>query len=363
MAGTIRKRGNSYQILLSFTDPETHKTVQFSATRRTKAEADRALAELVIRRDERKLVRSGTTFRQLVERHLAHIEDIGQLTPSTVIKHRSQLREGGRIMRAFGDMKLVDITPYHIDRFLADNADLTSNTRIACVTLIGSLFKRAEKWRLHPGPSPTLNADRLKRPDTRIELISEAEGQRLLECADAHSPFMGAVVRVAIATGMRHGELAALKWSDVNWDKRLIAVERTVKGQRKESDDRSVGPVKNGKPRTFGVSKTVMEVLRNWRVEQGGGEFVFAGPGGNATSSYHAITDRWGEVRLMAGLKRVRLHDLRHLNATMSLNAGHAPQVVAGRLGNNPAVLLSTYAHVTRDADMDAAEVMDEWLK
>jgi integrase len=58
------------------------------------------------------------------------------------------------------------------------------------------------------------------------------------------------------------------------------------------------------------------------------------------------------------GLRRIRLHDMRHTAATLMLQAGVAPVVVAGILGHSPAVLLSTYAHALPNAKRDAVDVL-----
>jgi hypothetical protein len=59
-----------------------------------------------------------------------------------------------------------------------------------------------------------------------------------------------------------------------------------------------------------------------------------------------------------AGLRRIRLHDVRHSAATLLLQAGIPPVVVAGILGHSPAVLLTTYAHALPDAKRDAVDVL-----
>lgn len=65
VAGTVRRRGESWQAILNFRDPRTAgKVVQFTATRRTKREAEKALAELIVRRDREGLVRANQTFGQ-----------------------------------------------------------------------------------------------------------------------------------------------------------------------------------------------------------------------------------------------------------------------------------------------------------
>ena len=67
VAGTVRRRGESWQAILNFRDPrQSGKVVQFTATRRTKREAEKALAELIVRRDREGLVRANPTFAQAV---------------------------------------------------------------------------------------------------------------------------------------------------------------------------------------------------------------------------------------------------------------------------------------------------------
>ncbi len=73
--------------------------------------------------------------------------------------------------------------------------------------------------------------------------------------------------------------------------------------------------------------------------------------------------DMFQRIAKAAGLPRIRLHDVRHTVATLLLQRGIAPVVVAGILGHSPAVLLTTYAHALPDAKRDAVDVLSGTLR
>jgi hypothetical protein len=101
-AGTIRKRGQSWQALLSFTDPDTKRPVQFLQDHQDQGRGRGALAELMVKRDAHKLVRNHESFAQLAERWVAHCESSGDYSRNTMDAYRRFARPDGRILQAWG---------------------------------------------------------------------------------------------------------------------------------------------------------------------------------------------------------------------------------------------------------------------
>lgn len=127
MAGTIRKRGDSWQALLSYRDPATGRRIQRSATRSTKREAEIALGELLVRREKANRPNDGTqTFNELVDVWLEFKQRTAQ--PSSLMRYDLALRV--HLRPTFGDLKVRSITPARIDAWYAaqHTAGLSDNS-------------------------------------------------------------------------------------------------------------------------------------------------------------------------------------------------------------------------------------------
>jgi len=173
-----------------------------------------------------------------------------------------------------------------------------------------------------------------------------------------HAPW-----HVLAMTGMRRGELLALRWRDIDLDAGTISIRRSVgvvktKGQPEQITE---GGTKTCRPRVIDIDPATAAVLRTWKSERGamalqlarGGSVVF----GNREGSFRhpeTFSKLFGKaqercVRTLGtdALPRIRLHDLRHTHATLLLRDRESPNVVSERLGHaSVAVTLSIYNHV-----------------
>jgi integrase len=176
-------------------------------------------------------------------------------------------------------------------------------------------------------------------------------------------------VLIALATGMRRGEILALRWRNVDLDGRNIRVveslEQTSAGLRFKSP-------KSGKARaitlpTFAVDelhrrkREQAEELFKLGVRQGGATLVCARADGTPTSPLGLSNAFFTFMQKSRGeLPRVRFHDLRHTHATQLLLAGVHPRIAQERLGHSTVALtLDLYSHVTATMQEDAAAKID----
>ena len=170
---------------------------------------------------------------------------------------------------------------------------------------------------------------------------------------------------LALHTGMRRGELAGLRWPDVDLKtgKVSIVVQRTTDGFRVVT----VAP-KAGSRRVIQLAAPVAAQVESHRDRQakeradrgiepaGPDDTVFADELGRP---YHPQRLRalFGRASERAGLPAIRLHDLRHTMASTALAGGIHPKIVQERLGHtNVAMTLDTYSHVTDTIQGEAAE-------
>ncbi len=171
---------------------------------------------------------------------------------------------------------------------------------------------------------------------------------------------------LAAATGMRRGELMALRWSDIDLDSGVIHVERSV---TQVAQQRVYGTPKNHERRDVNIDPHTVATLRSWRRSQmaerlaggvaysGTEDLLFTWQDGRPVLPDY-ITRSFGRLTTGLDVPRLKLHELRHTHATILLRDGVPVHVVAKRLGHkDPSVTLNVYADAIPDDDGRAVDV------
>jgi integrase len=192
-----------------------------------------------------------------------------------------------------------------------------------------------------PGSNPFRRIKRYR--ERKIErFLSEAEigkaakAIQQAERAGKIGPHGAAGLRLALFTGARSGEVTAIQWSHIDWQRRLIRLPDS----------------KTNEPRTIHLSEAALEVLKTApRI----GRFVIAGA--KPDEPYKNLGRAWIDIRANAGLADVRLHDLRHSYASLAAGRGASLQMIGKLLGHKVPATTQRYAHLARDA---VAAVNDE---
>lgn len=159
---------------------------------------------------------------------------------------------------------------------------------------------------------------------------------------------------LAAGTGMRRGELLALRWGDIDLDAGVVSVERSVTQIGRELH---YSRPKNHERRTVAVDTHVAAALRAWRTQQSAEQrqwgdayanpdgLVFTWENGSPVPGDYA-TRHFVRAQAGADLPRITLHELRHTHASILLGQGVPVHVVSARLGHKDAsVTLNVYAH------------------
>jgi integrase len=159
-----------------------------------------------------------------------------------------------------------------------------------------------------------------------------------------------APVVVAATTGLRRGELLALRWSDVNLDAANLTVKRALEETKGGLNFKS--PKTKKAQRILDLLPLTVEVLRRHRVDQAKVRLA-AGPAWEDNDLVFPDVDgRPWRPSLLTGAfsdrqPGIRFHDLRHSHATQLLRAGAHPKIVSERLGHaGVGITLDTYSHV-----------------
>ena len=183
---------------------------------------------------------------------------------------------------------------------------------------------------------------------------------------------MTITVILAVLCGLRRGEIAALRWRNINLGAAQLAVtesaEQTTAGVRYKKP-------KSGKGRTVALSARVVNELRSHRVQQAqellllgvpltDDAFVVAQADGSPLQP-RTITHQWHLLLAKnKALPRIRFHDLRHAHATHMLSSGVHPKIASERLGHSKVgITMDLYSHVMPGMQEDAAARVDRDLE
>lgn len=160
---------------------------------------------------------------------------------------------------------------------------------------------------------------------------------------------------IELATRLRRGELLGLKWEDIDLEQEVIHVRRQVARIGGEIVE---APLKTKNSyRTVSIGADAVGILIQQK-EKSHSEYVFSSPTGGPISP-DSVLHMLHRVLKRAGLPKVRFHDLRHTFATLALQNGVDVKTVSGMLGHYSAgFTLDTYAHVTTQAQRQAADTM-----
>ena len=182
----------------------------------------------------------------------------------------------------------------------------------------------------------------------RTRFLADGERKLLLEACDAAGDArLEALVRLALYTGMREGELMGLRWSDVDLGRGLASLART----------------KSGHARSVALSRPAVNLLSELRKVRSLSPYVFAKPKRSVGEPPPFPRDAWDRAVKQAELEDFRFHDLRHSFASYLLSAGATLPELAAALGHRSLAMVQRYAHLERAHAAELAELVAKRLE
>jgi integrase len=275
------------------------------------------------------------------------------------------------IKPVLGGLKLKKLNSAHVQSFYRDRLDagLSASTVHKMHDILRRGLAQAVKWHLLPRNV----ADVVKPPrpvPTEMVALSADDTRRLLEAAGEYR--LEALYILAVHTGMRQGEMLALRWQDVDMENAVVSVRRTL--------TRNGGKVAFGEPKTKKSRRSIrltpqavealrshlerqlrdMEILGDRYQDQG---LVFTTDTGGPINPSNLRQRSFAALLKRAGLRHMRFHDLRHTCATLLLSRGVHPKFVQELLGHATiAITLDTYSHVMPSMGDATAKAMEDAL-
>jgi integrase len=348
MRDGLIKRGDAWYFVLDEPrDPATGKRRQkWVKGGRTREEAKQARNDARARKDNRawKAPSKLLLGQYLTGTWLPSIRT--KVAPSTFTSYRQNLTH---VANRIGQVRLDALDAPTLDSLYADleAGELARSTVRLIHTQLHRALADAVRWDLLVrNPSDLVDPP---KPARRVLTTWTADQTRGFLAGVAEDR-LAALYQLAAASGMRIGELVALEWPDVHLDGQYLTVRRskTATGRRRVELD----------PMTVAVLRAHRRRQAEERLAFGAGYRdhgrVFTRPGGEPLNP-DAVSIQFKRRAARLGLPPVRFHDLRHGWATMALEAGEHPKVVAEQLGHaSVRVTLDTYSHVAPGVQREA---------
>ncbi len=264
-------------------------------------------------------------------------------------------RVAAHLLRHLGRARLSALTPERLWLLFTDlGRELGSKAVWDCYSFLRHALNLAVRWGWLPeSPLKRVDPPRPKRQERRLWTLEEA---RRFLVATRESPFWPWWA-FSLATGLRPGEAGALRWRDVDWERGVVTVSRSVQRLAGKWVERPT--TKTGKGRAVPLSALGLEALRRQRellLLRGqpvvGDALVFpALKGGESYQDRASVSHALHREARRLGLTPISLHDLRHLAASIALEMGAPVTLTATFLGHaTPATTTGTYAHALGDA-------------
>lgn len=375
MRGHIEKRGDgAYRLLVDLPRGADQKRKRLSRTvRGTKKQAEAELARILSETNDGTFIKpSELSCSDYFDRWLSHAK--GNLSPTTYRGYKRII--DAELKPAFGFTKLGELSPLQVQGFLADALEHPSKrdgerrsprTVLRFYMLLNKSLNQAVRWQLIQR-NPCSLVDPPKAPHVEMRALDETEIKKVLGAAKGTSLY--GPVLLAIATGMRRGEILGLRWSDVDLSTGELNVVRSL--QDTESGLVFKAPKTRKGRRVVLLPPGVVEALKEHEARgtdlcikrnahPGFEDLVFCRadgmpwhPGG-FSAEFHHFMRNLGVV--------ARFHDLRHTHATQLLKRGVPISVVSERLGHAKAsITLDVYSHVLPSMQQQAAEKVGEMM-
>jgi integrase len=270
-----------------------------------------------------------------------------------------------------GSLKLKKLNSAHVQNFYRNRLDtgLSASTVRKIHDILRRGLAQAVDWHL----TQRNVADVVKPPrpvPKEIVALSADETRRLLDAAAEDR--LEALYVLAVHTGMRQGEMLALRWQDVDIENAVLSVRRTL--------TRRGGKIAFGQPKTKKSRRSIrltpqavdalrahlerqlrdMEILGDHYQDQG---LIFTTDTGAPINPSNLRQRSFTPLLKRAGLPHMRFHDLRHTCATLLLSRGVHPKFVQELLGHATiAITLDTYSHVIPSMGDATAKAMEDAL-
>lgn len=384
-AGQIIKRGDKTWLVRLFLGRDEHEKRRYSnkTIRGTRKDAQKWLVKALRDKDLGIFVEpSAETVSQYLTKWLETVAK-PRVSEKTFEGYQWQLKHA---KDKLGDIRLSSLRASDLQQFYSG---LTPSTARHVHAPLRSALTQAVKWHLiHTNPCDAAELPRHRARE--MQALTKEEAARLLAVEGQYQTLFA----FSLGTGARPSEVFGLKWSDLDLERGTATIQRTLqwrqgpgKAGRQNSDNPSGTQKETDEPpprwyftepktkqsrRTVPLPASLIRQLREHRAKQAEAllkigiraELVFLTDAGGPLQLRNVVNRHFKPAMVKAKLpSTVRLYDLRHTCATLLLQAGTHPKVVAERLGHASVTLtLDVYSHVMPGMQEEATAQLERML-
>ncbi|MGH4050001.1 MAG: tyrosine-type recombinase/integrase [Clostridium sp.] len=378
--GHIRKRvyksGTTWQITIELgIDENGERQRMFKSIYGTKKDAEKEMQQMLNELDGGTFVEDTKITVASYLRNWIKIYVEPNLAPTTIDGYKSNVEN--YIIPRIGNILLQKLSPMHLqDMYLK----LSQNGRLDGKGGLSPTTIRAIHRTLGKALDQALRMEQIKRNVSTLvtipkvkpykaEIYDEVELINLLNVCKGTE--MEVPITLGATLGLRRGEILGLKWSDIN----LKECRMTINNNLVSTSAGAVftTPKTNKSCRTLELSEGIITLLKEHNLAQkenriklgsayGTNDLVCCYPDGNIYEPKN-FSKKFAWFLKSKGLKHIRLHDLRHSNATLMLTYGIPAKVASERLGHSSiSITLDLYSHVTANMQKDVADKIENGI-
>jgi integrase len=374
MTGHIRRRGEHFwEIKFDLeADPGGKRRTRYVSFKGTKKEAKAELMRLMVEADKGQDVDpSRVTLAEFLDRWETWAET--QVSAKTLERYKELAAH--HVRPHLGGQRLQKLRAVHFAELYGrlqkpktdGGAGLSARTVGHVHRLLHRVFGHAMKWSMIAN-NPIASAEPPAVERTEIKILAPEQIKVVLQGLKGRPLYP--IALMGLSTGMRRGELVALRWKDVDLDRGLIRVEQSL--EQTNAGLRFKAPKTKAGRRTVMIPASIVGELRaHWRQQQeqrltiglggaSGDDLVFARYDGTPWPP-DSLTAAWARTVRMLKLPIVTLHALRHTHVSQLIASGLDVVTVSRRIGHsNPSITLGVYAHLFGNTDIRAASAVEQ---
>lgn len=228
-----------------------------------------------------------------------------------------------------------------------------------CLILLGAMFAFAigRRWMTY---NPAVDVDKLKEESLDNESVVDVNILKPEEIRLLLSKMEGEeqerwklMVKTAVLTGLREGEILGLQWPDVDWNASQFIIRRTC------TNGKFYLPKTKKSRRRVDVPRDLLMDLKRWKLKcpKGKDDLVFPNGAGNPENHSNLLRRGFYPALRRAGLRQIRFHDLRHTFASLLIMNNEHPKYIQEQLGHSSIkVTMDVYGHLMNPTNSKAAE-------